>query len=354
MTNSDRMQELYARFDEAGVSREYLQDFVLPDWWQDGIADDPGGYLEGLTFIAKHLGIDLETLRDADSSLSAQTAAEARFKLRANVDSGDVSWAQSVAVRAAEMASLATPIPPQATSDLNASGIREDILAGDAEWVGLDSLLRYCWESGVPVLHIPEVPGNKMDGMVIRAGDRPVIVLSIDHKHEARLLFILAHELGHIIEGHLDSEDVVVDDDYDPAPADEREHEYNSTPTDPREKEANRFAVELITGDPEFKARLTRYFEASELAEIVTDYGTSEKIAPGAIILNVAYYDPDDPWGLAHATLNKLDPDPDAPQMIRSQIEDYLDWKALPEESAEFLARITGIAPSTEPAVAAK
>lgn len=340
MTNSDQMQELYARFEEAGISREYIRDFVLPDWWDDEIADNPGGYLEGLTFIAKHLGIDLETLRNTGSSLSARTAAEARFKLRADIDSNDVNWAQSVSVRAAEMAAHATTVPLRLTSDLDAASVRQHILEQDTKWVDLDSLLKYCWKAGVPVLHLPEVPGQKMDGMAVKAGDRPVIVVSMNHKHEAWLLFILAHEMGHVLAGHLDSEEAVVDTEYDPEPADEREIE------------ANRIAVELITGDPDFEANLERYVKAPDLAEKVKNFGKSENVSPGAVILNVAYYDSGDPWGLANATLNELHPDPDAPEIIRARIRKHLDWNNLPDESAAFLARVTGVDSISEPAAA--
>ncbi len=333
MTDSNPMKNLYVRLEEADISESYVRDYILPEWWSDEIAESSTGFLEAIGYIAKHLGVEPSVLRDEDASLSAQNVAGTRFKLRADVDLDDVSWAQSIAVRAGEMAAYGTDTPFQLPSDATADSIRTQILENGAKWIDLPNLLSFCWDAGLPVLHVPEVPGKKMDGMVVGTEDRPVVILSLDHKHEAWLLFILAHELGHLVKGHVGKDEVLIDEDYDYAP----------DATDPHEQEANQFAVELLSGRPELKVRLRRFVEASDLAERFREVGAEEKIAPGAMVLNFAYHDPEEPWSLANATLNELHPDADAPELIRSLIRDRLNWAALPSESAEFLSRVCEI-----------
>lgn len=336
MTDSNPMRNLYVRLAEAGISESYVRDYILPEWWSDEIAESSTGFLEAIGYIAKHLGIEPSVLRDEERSLSARNVAGARFKLRADVDAEDVTWAQSVAVRAGEMAAYATEASFQLSPEESATSIRDCILENGAEWVDLEHLLSFCWDSGLPVLHVPEVPGNKMDGMVVGAEDRPVIVLSKDHSQKAWLLFILAHELGHIVKGHLERGDVLVDEEYAP------------DSSDPREQEADRFAVELLSGDPDFEVA-GDLVKAEVLAEQAKGFANEHQMAPGAAVLNFTYNHPKRPWGLANATLKELRPDANAPEIIRSSLQENLDWSSLPDESADFLARVSGIDRSSEP-----
>lgn len=340
MTDSDPMRNLYVRLEDAGISESYVRNYILPEWWSDEIAESSTGFLEGIGYIAKHLGIEPSALRDEETSLSARSVAGARFKLRTDMDAGDVTWAQSVAVRAGEMAAYAFDASFQLSSEDSGSSIRSRILEGGAKWVDLEHLLSFCWDSGLPVLHIPEVPGNKMDGMVVGAEDRPVIILSKDHSQKAWLLFILAHELGHIVEGHLGKGDVLLDEEYTP------------DSSDPREQEADRFAVELLSGDPEFEI-VGDLVKAEVLAEQAKKFAAEHQITPGAAVLNFTHNHPERPWPLANATLRELRPDANAPEIIRSTLQERLDWASLPDESAKFLARVSGIDRSSEPLPAA-
>lgn len=51
-------------------------------------------------------------------------------------------------------------------------------------------------------------------------------------------------------------------------------------------------------------------------------------------------------WGqqffaVGNAALNELEPNANAPELIRQKMRDYLEWDQLPEESAHFFRRIT-------------
>ena len=329
MTNG-KMQTLYAHLTEAGLSKSYITKNVLPGWWSDDIAESPAGYLEAISYIAKHLGIPLSSLRNTDGSLTPQNAASARFKLREGVNEDDVTWARAIAIRAAEIAASGMEQPYASSPPVDATSVRSHILEAGRPWVGLTHLVDFCWNAGIPILHLPDVPGNKMDGMAVRVNGRPAIVLSLNKQHEAWLLFILAHELGHILRGHLDKDEAWVDEKFDPVA------------TNVHEQEANSFAVELITGDPETQVS-GRYPKAPELAERAVEIGNEYRIDPGAVILNFAYHDSGNVWPLANAALKSLGAESSAPSLILERAGHHLKWELLPKESADFLRRLMGV-----------
>ena len=107
MTNISSMQSLYTRLEQAGVSRSYIQEYVLPSWWQRDMDSDPHLLLEGAGYIAKHLGIDLQALLRTEQGLSVRDTAATQFKLRHDITGQHVTWARAVSMRAAEMAAYA-------------------------------------------------------------------------------------------------------------------------------------------------------------------------------------------------------------------------------------------------------
>lgn len=58
-------------------------------------------------------------------------------------------------------------------------------------------------------------------------------------------------------------------------------------------------------------------------------------------MLNYAYGMGGSFWGVANAALNILDPNPDAVGAIGDRFAANLDWERLPEDSSEFLMRVT-------------
>ena len=49
-----------------------------------------------------------------------------------------------------------------------------------------------------------------MDGMVINTEKMPIITISKNRKHDAWLLFVILHELGHYIKNHLNADNNIV------------------------------------------------------------------------------------------------------------------------------------------------
>src|SRR4051812_10148348 len=99
-----------------------------------------------------------------------------------------------------------SPIP-------DAAEMRQTILQR-ARWVGLKGLLNYCWSRGMPVLHVNCFPpgAKRPDGFTLRRDGRPVVVLCREEKQPSWLLFILAHELGHLGYGHIPENGALLDE----------------------------------------------------------------------------------------------------------------------------------------------
>lgn len=99
--------------------------------------------------------------------------------------------------------------------------------------VTLASLAGWMWAAGIPVL--PLHGSGEFYAAVWSQDDRPIVVLKDQRELAAFWLFDLAHELGHVVHGHVDARGVVEIDP--PKPVDT---------TDDLEAEANRFALELL------------------------------------------------------------------------------------------------------------
>jgi len=332
------MKSLYKRLSDLGLSRKYLQQTVLPSWWSDEVAVNPAGFAEAVMLLSRHLGLDVDTLR---SSGEIRLAGERSVKLQkpANSSGDDLAVARRLAVQVGRLPLLGLPEPG---SKLPSSGgdVRQQILDQDHPWVSLETLLDYCWSAGVPVIHVSAFPKNtkRMHGLAARVAGRPVIVISKEVQQPAWLLFILAHELGHIALGHVDEDAVLVDEVVDEDSLDEEE------------RQANAFALELLSGDPDtrFKAA-DRWPKATGLAQEALRIGRQQRIDPGHVVLNYAHSMGKGFFPVANAALKILDPNPDGVGLIRKKMAATLDWSSLPVEAAEFIARMT----QTEVAAAA-
>lgn len=331
MNDAQSIKNLYRRLGEIGLSRAFVKKTALPSWWDDEVASNPSGYSQGLLLLSRHLGIDLRSLQSADEPIRLRDFGTCKFKKRADVTEDQLALARVLATRAAQLAASAVSTPAQAIP-VDAGEIRQQILGEDAPWVGLGELLRYCWSIGLPVLHLDHFPKNakRPDGFAARVNGRPVIVLCRHTKYSAWLLFILAHELGHLALGHVPDEGTLIDQGLD------------ENSTDVEEQQANAFAIELLTGrsDRRFVAA-DRWPNAEGLANCALEIGRQSMIDPGHVVLNYAHSMGSSFFPVGNAALKHLEPNADAVAKVRSSMAGNLDWSRLPEDSCEFLMRVT-------------
>jgi IrrE N-terminal-like domain len=313
-----------------GIDKKFVRDIILPDWWNDEIANSKVGYLQTAALITKNLGVNLSDFLGVPEELKLKENLTIKFKSSKNTNFSRELWPQSLALRISEMIKETFPdkfeIPFNTAADFRAAIIKK------YNTITLKNLLEYLWEIGVPVLHVSVFPQNlkRMDGMVINHQGRPIIILSNNRKHDAWLLFILAHELGHIIKGHLSSSNNII---YDA--------DLENIEEDNEEKEANGFALELITGtiSPDFIPE--KDYSPYQLLNLARTFGNELKIDPGILILNYAYIH--NKFALAEQALKILNPKANAISVVLSELKTNLIIDKLSEENYDFFVKLTSL-----------
>lgn len=331
MNTDTNLNKLFESLKNYGFNRKFIQEVLLPDWWDSEISDSKAGYLQALSIISKNLSLRVEDLIADSGNVILKHPLPVKFKTAKNISFSVTDiWPNSLAIRISEI--LDQIFNMEFENPLsNPLELRSKLLIENSQ-IDLNNLLDFLWSKGIPVIFISEFPQNvyKMDGMVVNYGGRPIILLSKSRKQDAWLLFILAHELGHIIKGHItESDSVIYDTDME------------NIENDDEENEANLAALQLLTGleDPNLiKKKIPSAFELVNTARRI---GRKTGIDPGTVVLNYANSNNDYPT--AQQALKILNPKADAIALIKSKMISNLKLDELSEESLDYFSKITGI-----------
>ena len=322
------IKPLLRRISAAGYKENYVRRKVLPDWWEDCIALNPAGYQQAITLLSRNLGLDPRSLQEEGAPIRCREFSRPKYKLKPADSPEAVKAATCLAFRAAQLACRAMP-EVAANLPSSAAEMRKAIPQAGVACIHFEALLDYCWRVGIPVLHVSEFPAGtrKPDALAVIVDGRPAIVLCKHTQYAAWLLFHLAHELGHIVLGHLQGTNILVDEEV-------------QGDTDAEETEANQFAVELLTGHTR---RSYEYgsVNAAQLATVAQAVGRDGDVSPGFIVLSHGRMTGN--WGAANGALKIIERDPDALAVIRARMLQHLDPERLPADSHDFLMRITGV-----------
>jgi len=249
----------------------------LPDWHEQALEHE-AGLMELEGFVSRHLGVRL----NPDGTFERSGLPDARFKTVSGTAAEEVSTARGFATAVARFVAAATTTPWRGLPR-KASVVREQALRlrnGD-RWVDFPALLETSWRAGVPVVYLPQPPvtGKKMDGMVTFLGGRPVVILCKEQKLAEWMVYILAHELGHIALSHLgDGEGEAI--------VDETVSEEQSG--DAQEEEANGFANRILVPDGIPLTFSGTWPKAEKLAQSAIEFGRLHGVSPGHAVLNAA------------------------------------------------------------------
>jgi hypothetical protein len=298
---------------------------LQPDWWDDELISSPSAVQQLKISLARFFNFDLRSVLDDQAKLISKDF-NCRYKHSVDKTPEQIKISTSILHGLAETVSMAVSREYQELP--SPQEIRQNILDSGKKWVDLSSLIDLCWSNGIPVLYIPELPtSSKMDAVAIEVSGRPVIFLTKKAKHESWLLFHLAHELGHVIAGHLTDGTMLIDEKIDNSDTDEQEHE------------ANNIAFELLigVGDHKYGGRV-RGVNSRQLALAAKTRGLKDNVDPGHIILN---------WGhttnrfpVANGALNFLYPNPNWKALFIQNLLDNIDDDNVSEDSLEYLYKL--------------
>ena len=184
-------------------------------------------------------------------------------------------------------------------------------------------------------MHVSEMPEGlkKMDGLCLRIGDRPVIILSKKSSFQAWHLFITAHELAHCALDHIERDEILVD--YSVG-----EDSYLMADGDPEEVASDRFAIALLNGDHNIQYTSVEKANSAELADAAIKRQQSHQVDAGHVILNYGYRN--NAWKVAQSALRRIDKG-DAPKTINDYLFHHLKLNMLPHSSVEFLFKVADI-----------
>jgi hypothetical protein len=329
MSKTDAMVQ---RLEEAGFAAGFIRG-CLPDWWDEQAEASESAWLQMQLGLAQHLSIDPITLIDPSRPLQLSDVGRPRFK-HLKLNEAQQRAANGFANGLARLLLAATPVSEH-QMPTSAAVLRQMLLAHpDTPWVGFPQLLQLCYAFGIPVAHLTAFPAGikGMAAMTTTVAQRPVIFTARRPNHSAQVAFYIAHELGHVVLGHVQDGSAIIEGlTLDTEEVDDGE------PADDEEVAADEFAFELLTGDPKFlvSGPMTKG-TAKELARTALDTGRIMRIDPGLIVL--CFGKATGRWPVATEALKQLNDQPDpVPNLINRALRAQLDTDMLSFDDQAFV-----------------
>jgi Zn-dependent peptidase ImmA (M78 family) len=317
---------------------------ALPEWAEEAAAHGTG-LLELEAFVARHFGLRLA----AGGGYEPVELPAARFKKRTGVADEALVGASTFANAVARSVARGTVAAWKGIPN-TAAGMRQLALqaSGNRKWVDFASLVEASWLAGIPVIHLPEPPyaTKKPDGLVTYVSGRPAIVLMKKEPMAEWMVFVLAHELGHVALGHLRQLEGATIVDEKVSRGDEGPSSTSAGQLDNEEDEANNYATGvLLPGGQQLV--LTEWPKAEQLAEMALRFGEANGICPGHAVLNAVRNTSKrtgtNLFGLGNKTVRILHQTMDArttAEVCRDAARKHLDVDAIGHDTEEFLEKL--------------
>lgn len=315
---------------QAGIANAAIE-AVWPQWWSADAAKSLSATVELTYTVARRLGLSPSALFDGSTKFLWRD--DTKFKNLGTTSERD----QAI------LAAFATAIGRCALGATRQAGIsnlpdvdtlRETILS-QGHLVDALELLNFCWSFGIPVLQLRIFPlrQKRMHAVTVREQGRYAILLGYDSKYYAVVAYILAHEIAHILLGHLEHSSSLLEIE-DPLRIEDKDDE---------ETQANELALRLLTGmaTPQISAN-TESYTASQLARASMKAAVEAQVDPGVLALCLGHTTRK--WAQSYGALKILysggrDVGGEINQIATSQF----DWQAISYANREYLARAIGL-----------
>lgn len=325
---------LRARLRDLGLSTAAIN-AAWPAWWSAEARVSRSAQAELAFTVARRLGLDARSLIEDSGAPRFLWRTDARFKGLSGEGEVEREGITSFGRAVAGLLINAAPAAAAHLEGVPASALRDQLLK-QSPFIGLPDLLALAWAVGIPVVHLRVFPWpqKRMAAMCVKIHGRSAVLLARDSVYPAPIAFNLAHELGHIVLGHIAMDSALV----------ELEDGHRTwTSDDAEENSANEFALELLTGNPRLTVLGLGGVKATgpELARTVATAATELRIDPGVLAEVFGFSTRE--WAAVGSALHRLYPSA-APVWgtVNALARRELDLSRIPEEAQEFLDAVLG------------
>lgn len=337
MTNT-QLANVFQSLKALGLTRTQVA-AILPTWWEPQMAGSDSGLWETVLLLGRRLSLDAVALSRGIVRASDVTAPRFKHTVRVKADQLHAATLMATSIAKAILGAM----PTRSLLALRSpEAIRQCILAAPNARVDFDSILAFCWNAGIPVIPLPNLPKGvrKMDAATLKSYKRPAIVIALRNNSKAWLSFLLAHELGHVCLEHVPDNAALIEGSIGDST------EFNAeSQLDAQETEANAFAHALLGGadmDRVLAAWPDRLPSVS-LATRAMEDAEALRVSPGHLILRHAFNTGH--WPESRQALNFLADDMDAQTSLVERLHQEIDTSALGEDLQDYVEQITGISP---------
>lgn len=278
--------------------------------------------------VSRRLGL-LPSSVFGDDDVTFVWRDAARFKNLGTTSASEQAILSSFATSLAGMLIGASPSPQFELREHSANHLRRFLstLGG----FGLFELVQVAWGLGIPVVKTNVFPldRKRMHAVASTANGRFAIILGESTRFPAKAAFSVAHELGHILLGHVAESRTLLDVE-----------DVSHVDGDREEAAANEFALELLTGDraPRFAAAGAEY-NAPALALAAQTLGAQRGIDPGIVVLTYARQYDDWPRGTAAL---KLLGEQEVDANVNRAATRMIVWEDVSPDDRRYLHRVLG------------
>jgi hypothetical protein len=304
-------------------------DAVWPEWWSEAAETSASASAELRYTLARRLGISPRSLFDGPPRFVWRDRV--KYKNLGTASSEEVGILTSFGVAVGQCALAAAP--PAVRLPASAAELRAAILAS-SDVVGLGDVLAFCWAVGVPVLQLRLFPlaHKHMHAMTVQVGNRFVILLGRETRFAAQAAYVVAHEIGHMVLLHTVGLAALID----------VEDPLRVTEVDDEESAADRFALELLTGDPEPHVESNvESFSATQLADAAMTAAPDAHVDAGVLALCLAHATAR--WEQGFGALKIIPPgESDVGSELNALARRELAWSSLPLDIQDYLLKVMG------------
>ena len=334
MTEAERFRR---RLKTIGLSDPAIN-AAWPDWWSDDADPSSSARLELRFSVARKLGLDARSVLDEEGIPRFIWKDEARFKHLSGETDLERAAISSFGRSIGALLTSSSGVGQFSLLGASAATLRDAVLSSQP-YVRLVDLLSLSWSAGIPVAHLRIFPAarKRMAAMAVAVGERRAVLLAKDSLYPPHIAFYLGHELGHIALEHLRADGAIVDMEADAL---------STGSSDTEEAEADRFALELLTGRGDLRLLPEGAYNAPGLADIALRVSTDLHIEPGTLALCFGYSTGN--WAVANSAMRFIY---DEARPVWNEVNrvtmKQLDLEQLPSDASSYLAAVLGVGTAT-------